>query len=372
MFLYVKLKLPPEGYFVRDLTLSFIVLTMQLGDQVHIGYDYMDDSFEIKFEKTRTIYDVLNIAKDILEDKIASKLRSPMMNINDINYVLKRIVGVKAKLTYNDLMVKVLEKAISQRNLNLEELKVVSETRSPSAVSVVLGNREVTAIQPFKIESYEKALALNKPYSLKYEMRLSKTWYTILAAGYALAYSGFTGGEMVFISPTLTTLIKTLEHDIPYNILPSILTTATSLNVVPEPKIAYLLYLALVLSESYRYVQTLGFFNIVLTRIALAQNVYTLYERTEANLEPLMSFISKVRNECSKDLKYALRRTLNPRTYDSKLATFATLLYEGIFKSKPPYETVYYGVREEIKVNSETRRIISSKECAKKLWDELQ
>jgi len=370
--LFVKLKLPPEGYFVRELALSFVALTMQLKDQVNIEYDPVEDAFEIRFKKPRTIYDVFNIAKEVLESKVAFKLRSPIMNVNDINYVLSKIVGVKSRLTYNDLMIKILEKAITQKNLNLGELGIVSETRSPKLVSLTLGSRDVTAIQPFKIESYEKALALNKPYSLKYEMRLSEAWYTLLASGYALAYSGFTEGEMVFISPSLTTLTKVLELNVPYDFLPSLIVAATKLNVVPEPKTAYLLYLALSLSESYKYVEALGFLNMVFTRIALAQNVYTLYERTEANLEPLMSFMSRVSNECLRDLSFALRRTLNPRTYSSKLATFASLLYEGIFKSKPPHEVVYYGVREEVKINKETRRIITSSKCAKKLWDELQ
>lgn len=381
MVFEVRISLPPSGLFIRDLALTSLLFIYEVGRELGLSRLELSredvDNVKIVTRSAQDFQDIIHgafeEARKLLKEKVEEGIRSPAMLRNDGQYVYRKISpSPQGRASYTDLMLELINLGLKRFNL-LDLAKVFAESKKKS-INISLGDGAYPAIQPFKTESYEYGASFNQLFALKYELRLSESWYAFLALGYSLSYSGFINGELLFTVPNEDAFFEAIELRRAVGVFPlltKILTRISEYNVAMNPLVPYVLYvstrLASDLSDLIDELREVSETPLHPVRIAIAGNAYTLIEKGKYTLYPVV-FMAKLGSACRDRLAGLFRRALlTGAGYDAKYVNFAYMLYEAIMGAKNIYDTVYYAARTMEVSRGEPRPLIGDPECLEEL-----
>lgn len=377
----LRIALPPDGTLMRNLVFTTIpVLADSEGFQDADYSDSLDEYslfFTNEYAAEEAFEKLFQLALDVVTKKRKAKIRDRGLHRNDNQWISKLIGGQEGYLAAANNLIEHFREEFEPGCLSIR-----STTRSKEVYGCSNG-ATYSLIQPLKIEHYEYGSGWLKSVGggVKGEVRLDLNWYVLLMAGYILSYAGIIDDEMIFITPeeawVAETIAKKQKFWIPYRKIlgefgsflygsiekegrrgEGIVTRMASLNVPLEPKHAYLIYVASDLAISFKgrriILKTL---RLGFTRIAGGGRTFTLLERAEADLAPLIMKISRLYEvseggRAAECLRNIARKTLFYRR--SALARygdyhrFTSHFYEYLHQAYDPYVLIYEAARGRV------------------------
>lgn len=358
-------RLPPPGLIIRDFTIAALSTVVDLpmvksieneGDKVIVDVPEGCES------------DVLNAmfqeSARLAERKI-KEVFSPKLGKNDANVLMKFQEEAKQPVNRNasilEFALQVLKWAqdecndLKRRSLISKFLMSLNSIQiKPSAM--LLGGDKFAALQLFKVEKYEYGKDFMKGHDeIKLQIRHDVYWLTILMAGFALTYSGFSNNEMIFVTIPESAAFQGLKkpahffYSLPMGIVNhrenGISLIAHRVGVF-DPFVAFVQLLSYEIVE--RWYKDFGFDKLLQAPIYVYKvrigNTYTMIEKNIADLAPFTHFAYELikqgkENTTLKRVKELLKNVhkLDYSTYYSLAMKF----YQTISGSYDVYKLAY-------------------------------
>lgn len=370
-----RIVLPPRGTLIRELVISTIPLLTDLNEVQDVRYGVMHDEVVLKFVTREAVDYVFRMfydaVIDVIKRKLYVKIRDRGLHRNDAQWLNELVGSQSGYLSAALSFIEKFEDDFEPFSLSRKTVK-----RSGEIYGFVDGNTHTyPLIQPLKVEKYEYDGDWMSVVGggVKRVTRFDKNWYMLLLAGYGLTYAGMVEDELMFIYPDEHWVMEYVAEGqkfwMPHVQIAGkfgrflfdpdsgIISRMAELRVPVEPKTAYLLYVASNLTLAYETrVSLLKKLRIGVARIAGGGRTYTLIEKINADLAPLLSMITKLylidktaviclESISRKTIIYRLNRNLN---LYGDYHTFTSHFYEYLHHAYDLYTLIYEAARSKI------------------------
>jgi len=374
------IKIPFEETIVRDLIITAL--------SKFIDIDIIDPNAKIEYNgseliiKTETdsffeiLRDMFSTVLGNSDFKEKAGVRFPNIHKNDKQTLDKIFVklGIRAPngdyLSYIKSLIQwAIDNIDENRDIWVDQLSRLSIKKN----NIILGDGTYTNLQPLKIEKYEYGKGFGV-FDVKYDYKLSKEWMALILAGFVISYCYYSDNEII-LSPLPEFIFMEAFRNSSFREYIRTLTEARSvfqgffgekgiyglvskIRLKPSPLIAYILLLGF---QAYLTYYEKGFVSLpqyIIIRILYGGRSFTLLERVNIDVEPVIKFAHKLINytdhheDSLKQLIDFLRCTIKlstgragrcKRDYGDYVTCYKIVqkLYQAIIGSHRPDELIY-------------------------------
>ncbi len=389
----INIKLLPHGTLARELVLSALSPLASIPSQGGTTLDiYEDEAVVSGAGAIGSLAQVFHNAQQLLVNKNELPPIKPHFNDRQVMAKIMRRLNLKVNDTYVEYVDTLCSWAIKDLQKNpdkwLESLDKINY--SPKTITLGEPKSAFSGFQPLKIEKYKYGKRFGD-FRAQLDIKMDERWVALVLAGFGVCYSGFADGEIILstipekviakatVDYSWVNYVQQLTQSLGnYTAFQALMMLPYKVRVTPELPHAYSLLLALELASikpahlSIREAPPYVFYRIMYTGQS-----FSLLERLSIDFSFLASFVERLSDPVSKNIKDFLRCTItqvrrqsnycSSRFGDAALCDrLSRALYAAAAKVKPADETVYLLARSSPE-NSPFRRT----EVLREIYDAL-